>query len=170
MHGVLGRLDADLHEQLGRVGGVLAEQRNLRPLNGSERLQDEGGGIFSAGRTPDTDAHPLKIFGTQGGRDRAQPVVAAFAATELEPDPAEVDIQLVVQDDDIAGQHGVELEFIQPRKVTQNSYVERFNRAFRGGILNFIFSLSIFAKILIKDVRIAGITSASQTLKNKNSS
>jgi len=40
-----------------------------------------------------------------------------------------------------AEQHGVVLEFIQPGKPTQNSYVERFNRTFRDEILNFyVFS------------------------------
>ena len=36
-----------------------------------------------------------------------------------------------------AEQHGVDLEFIQPGKSTQNSYVERFNRIFRDEMLNF---------------------------------
>lgn len=38
-------------------------------------------------------------------------------------------------------QHGAELEFIQPGKLTQHSYVERFNRTFRDEILDFyVFS------------------------------
>ena len=47
--------------------------------------------------------------------------------------PEFVSVQLA----DWAEQHGVELEFIQPGKPTQNSYVERFNRTFREEILNF---------------------------------
>ena len=38
---------------------------------------------------------------------------------------------------DWAEQHGVTLEFIQPGKPMQNSYVERFNRTFREEVLNF---------------------------------
>jgi len=38
---------------------------------------------------------------------------------------------------DWAERHGVKLEFIQPGKPTQNSYVERFNRTFREEVLNF---------------------------------
>ena len=39
-----------------------------------------------------------------------------------------------------AEQHGVDLQFIQPGRPTQNSYVERFNRTFREEVLNSMFS------------------------------
>ena len=37
---------------------------------------------------------------------------------------------------DWAEEHAIDLEFIQPGKPMQNSYVERFNRTYRDEILN----------------------------------
>lgn len=59
------------------------------------------------------------------------------AKLRMDNGPEFISVQLA----DWAEQHNVVLEFIQPGKPTQNSYVERFNRTFRDEILNFyVFS------------------------------
>jgi putative transposase len=55
------------------------------------------------------------------------------AKLRLDNGPEFVSVQLA----DWAERHGVRLEFIQPGKPMQNSYVERFNRTFREEVLNF---------------------------------
>src|SRR5207244_2472230 len=47
----------------------------------------------------DADAHPQVVLGADRPADRAQPVVAALAAAELEPDLPGRDVELVVHHD-----------------------------------------------------------------------
>ena len=49
---------------------------------------------------------------------------------------------------DWAEEHAIDLEFIQPGKPTQNSYVERFNRTYRDEILNML-SLKPYPKCVL---------------------
>jgi hypothetical protein len=98
---VLRRLQADLDQQLGGVGGQFAQRRDLGPLRGVERLQHERSRVLASGRTPDPDPDSLKVLGAQGIGDRTQPVVAALSAADLEPYPAEVDVEFVVDDDHV---------------------------------------------------------------------
>ena len=59
------------------------------------------------------------------------------AKLRMDNGPEFVSVQLA----EWAEKHSVELEFTQPGKPTQNSYVERFNRTFREEVLNFyVFS------------------------------
>ena len=53
---------------------------------------------------------------------------------------------------DWAEKRGVDLEFIQPGKPTQNSYIERFNRTFRHEVLDFyIFSTLREVREIVED-------------------
>lgn len=53
---------------------------------------------------------------------------------------------------DWAEKRGVDLEFIQPGKPTQNSYIERFNRTFRHEVLDFyIFSSLREVREIVED-------------------
>ena len=95
---VLGRLQPEFDEQLGGVGGLLAQRGNLGAFGGSEVLQHECRRILAPRRSTDADPHPLKVLGAQRGYNRAQPVVTTLAAADLQSDLTEVDIQVVVND------------------------------------------------------------------------
>ena len=95
---VLGRLQPQFDEQLGGVGGLLAERGNLGAFGGGEVLQHECRRILAPRRSADPDPYPLKVLGAQRGCNRAQPVVTTLAAADLQPDLTEVDIQVVVND------------------------------------------------------------------------
>ena len=86
---------------------------------------------------------------------------------------------------DWAEEHAIDLEFIQPGKPMQNSYVERFNRTYRDEILNsYVFkTLSKVRAITeewmdqyneerphdaLDDLRLFEYRMAHQTLENSN--
>src|SRR5690606_32191656 len=57
----------------------------------------------------DADPDPMEVPGAQMGTDRLQAVVPVVAATELEPDCAQVDVELVVDGDDMVRDHLMEV-------------------------------------------------------------
>ena len=109
VHGVLGGLQPLRDQQFGGVGGLLAERRTSGRSAAVKFSSTNDAPILAAGRAADADAHPLKVVGAQRRRHRPQAVVAGHAAAELQPDAAEVDVELVVDDHDVGGRHRVEL-------------------------------------------------------------
>ena len=108
MDGVLRSLDAMLQQQFGRVGSLLENDAQLGALGGREILQHVGGRIFASRWASHSDANSLKVFGAQRRCHRSQTIVAALAATELQPDAPEVDVQLVVDHHHVSGGHRIE--------------------------------------------------------------
>jgi len=53
---------------------------------------------------------------------------------------------------DWAEEHAIDLEFSQPGKPMQNSYVERFNRTYRDEILNkYLFKILSEVRAITED-------------------
>ena len=86
---------------------------------------------------------------------------------------------------DWAEEHAIDLEFIQPGKPMQNSYVERFNRTYRDEILNsYVFKTLSKVRAIneewmdqyneerphdaLDDLRLFEYRMAHQTLENSN--
>ena len=70
------------------------------PLGGGKVAQHEVRGVHPARRTADSDPRPQVVTGAEGGGHRPQAVVAVVSAAQLQPDRAEREVQLVMDDDD----------------------------------------------------------------------
>src|SRR5262245_591006 len=97
---VLGGSQAEPDQRLDRVSGPLENERYLLALGGPEVAQHVVSRILPAGRAADSDPDPVVLTGAQRPGHRAEAVVPAVAATELEPDRPERQVELVVQDHD----------------------------------------------------------------------
>src|ERR1700735_5808171 len=84
VHSVLRCLETQFDHQLGGVCRLLADRRHFGAFGGGEILQHERRRVLAARGSADTDPDPLKVLGAQRAGDRAQPVMTALAATELQ--------------------------------------------------------------------------------------
>src|SRR5690606_9331802 len=78
-------------------------------LRGRERFEHVVGRVLTTRRTADADAGAQVVLGGERLRDGAQAVVATFAATLLELDRAEGQIEFVVHHDDLVDGYREEL-------------------------------------------------------------
>jgi hypothetical protein len=94
---VLGLGQALGDQGLDGVGAAVEGEREFLPLGRGEVPEDEVGRVHAAGRTADSEPDPVVVAGAKGRGDRPQAIVAVVAAAQLQADPAEGDVELVVQ-------------------------------------------------------------------------
>src|SRR6478735_5634052 len=83
---VLRGQDPVRDQQLHRVRCSLQLQWQLFAFSRGEVLEHVVGRVHATGWATDAEPNPQVVLGAQGGRDRAQAVVAALPAAELDPD------------------------------------------------------------------------------------
>ena len=93
---VHGRVEAVGQDRLDGVGGLRDGDVELDPLGLGHAAQHVVGPLLPPGRLPDADADAGEVVGVQVGLDRLQPVVPGQPAAELELQPAERQVELVV--------------------------------------------------------------------------
>jgi hypothetical protein len=107
---VLGLGQALGDQGLDGVGAAVEGEREFLPLGRGEVPEHEVGRVHAAGRTADSEPDPVVVTGAEGRGDRPQAIVAVVAAAQLQADPAEGDIELVVQNHGPFGRKLVEPE------------------------------------------------------------
>src|SRR3984885_3335033 len=100
---VLGLGQALGDQGLHRVGAAVEGEREFLPLGGGEVPEHEVGRVHPARRAADAEADPVVVTGAEGRGDRAQAIVAVVAAAQLQADPAERDVELVMEHPGPAG-------------------------------------------------------------------
>src|ERR1700712_127324 len=110
---VLRRLQALGEQGLDGVGGELQGHVQLAALGRGPPLEDVVGGVLASGGPADAEPHPQVVLRPERLRDRAQPVVPALAAAALEPDDAELEVQVVVHHDEVLGRHREEAQRVR---------------------------------------------------------
>src|SRR3990170_315792 len=98
-----GRRQPLRHRQFHRLGRALEALVHHPLLLGGEPREDEVGRVDAERRAADADAQPRELRRAQRFDDRLQPIVPTGAACRTEPEPAQGQVDVVHDDEDVCG-------------------------------------------------------------------
>ena len=91
----MGPVEPHQNQGLDCIRGPADLDLDGLPRAGWEVAEQKVGGILPARRTANADAYAVEVAGAEGCADRPQPVVAVVATTELHPQLAGLDVELI---------------------------------------------------------------------------
>src|SRR5665811_27426 len=111
----LRRLEAHRDQAFDRIGGLLDIHSEVLALNRTVRVEYEIVDRLPTRRAADADPHAVIVTGPERLANRTEPVVAVVAATELDAQGTEIDVEFVVDGDDVGRLDAIETRDLRHR-------------------------------------------------------